>query len=347
MAPSVSIASWNNASSWSIGFLPTDDYIYLDDAHSSFATTLSYVQALDNNFTEAELQLYSSRMYVLGASSQGASGSSHTLTLDGNSSVAINLGLSASDSTTLSNAPNNSTFGGRVFYLGYYLANGNQTSGAVANISLSYTGLRYVTVYQSSSFNNFLDITSSIAGSGGIEKNGNGALILEKPTATTGQPSIYNTFAGDFRLDAGTVSIGQDTDIYNSNPSLRHGALGLGNVTIAGGLIGSADGSSHSIQNCVTIIGDFTTGSSVGGGIILSGNVGLGSATRTITVTVPTTISGNITSSGAGLGKSGTGSLLLSGNNSYGGATSINAGTVQLGSNTIKQPSFCKSDRLS
>ena len=55
-------------------------------------------------------------------------------------------------------------------------------------------------------------------------------------------------------------------------------------------------------------------------------------ATRTVTVTSNTlTVGGAISGSGFGLTKAGSGSLILSGANTYNGSTIISAGTLQIG----------------
>ncbi len=332
--PTASSASWNTSSYWDTQFgsegIPSDDWVELTDSNPAPIpkVTLSYLQTLDNNFSVRYIDIATAYFYVL-SGAHGSGGTSHTLTLTGSgtgtvSVITLEAGSLTGDSSTTYTAS------GATFYLGYRGVTSNvslQTPSALANINLGYSGTKIVNVGQSAS-NLTLAMTSNVSGTGGIEKNGNGTLILEWADGV----AINNTFAGDFKLDSGTVLVGQNSDLFDSNVSLRHGAMGLGNITISSGSLGSADSSTYTIQNNVSVTGSFTSNSPNAGGIVLSGNVSLGSATPTITVTKPLSISGNITSSGAGLGMAGTGTLTLSGTNSFSGGLYVQSGTVVLGS---------------
>ncbi len=315
-----------NISNWedelgNTGSRPSDSYITLTDAlpvgfhragNSGGDGTLSLVETLDQDFTERYVEFGSSNMYVLGGAA-GAGGTSHTLTLTGAANTSSVIIVDASTNT-------------RPIYLGYHsgLSNTVLSAGALANINLSYTGMNQFAITQET-----MNVTSNVSGTGGIKKTGNGTLSLELVDGVSG---IKNTFSGPFELDAGTVLVGQNTDLSDANSSLDHAGLGLGNVTIAGGSIGSSSSSTYTIQNNITVTSDFTSDSPVSGGLILSGTVNLGSANRTITVNKPLTISGNISSSGGGIIKSGTGTLTLSGNNTYSGGTTNSAGMLTIGS---------------
>ena len=148
---------------------------------------------------------------------------------------------------------------------------------------------------------------SVISGTGALTKTGAGVLVL----------SGSNAYSGGTNLSAGTLRVGHD------------GALGTGTLTLAGGTLASADGSTRSFANAVSITADTTFGDATGtGAMVLSGSVGLGGGTRILNTASNLTISGAVTN--GSLTKSGAGTLTLSGSNSYSGGTNINAGTLAL-----------------
>jgi autotransporter-associated beta strand protein len=152
-----------------------------------------------------------------------------------------------------------------------------------------------------------------ISGSGDkATKNGGGTLVL------TGD----NTYSGGLTLSAGTI------DINNA------GALGTGTFTINGGAIDNTSGAFIDIDtaNPITLGGSFTFEGSNAldlgtGAVNLSGN-------RTITVDASTlTVDGAI-SGGHSLIFSGSGTLTLTGTNTYTGGTTLNAGTLNIDSSS-------------
>ncbi len=135
------------------------------------------------------------------------------------------------------------------------------------------------------------DTTISAAignGSGGITKVGSGLLTL----------SGTNTFTGGVSINAGTVSVGSDSNLGDSS-----GALAFGGGTLR------------------------TTA-----GITAARSVSLAAAGGTIDSNgFNSTFSGVISGSG-GLTKTGAGTLTLSGTNTFTGGVTINTGTVAVGS---------------
>ena len=165
-------------------------------------------------------------------------------------------------------------------------------------------------------------LTGSLTGVGGLirDDNGSGTLNING----------NNSFSGGFYITSRAVRLG------NQN------ALGTGTFTIGDPSTAPANSiairstanltGSSAISNAVTVNRDFTIeGSS---GFELSGGMALSGA-RTITVTNSgvsgTILSGIISGSGASLTKAGGETLRLSGANSYTGATTISAGTLQIG----------------
>ena len=170
---------------------------------------------------------------------------------------------------------------------------------------------------------------------GGLTKLGTGTLTL------TGN----NTYAGGTTLDAGTLALGSAT------------ALGsTGTFTVAGGTV-TPSGGNRTVVNPVSLTGSATIGASVetGGpaealtftntltptnaptltvnnnGLTTLGAVNLGSFSRFyLNGTGNVTIGGQVSDTGGGgqLIYFGSGLLTLTAANTYGGGTTVNAGTV-------------------
>jgi autotransporter-associated beta strand protein len=165
---------------------------------------------------------------------------------------------------------------------------------------------------------NNLTVGGVISGSGfGLTKAGNGTLTL----------GGANTYSSGTTINAGTLNI--------NNAS----ALGTGTFTISGGsnaIIDNTTGGAITLSanNAQVWNGNFTfTGTqSLNLG---TGAVALG-ASRTVTVNANNlTVGGVISGTGFGLTKAGSGTLTLSGANTYTGATTVNAGTLLVnGSNS-------------
>jgi len=149
--------------------------------------------------------------------------------------------------------------------------------------------------------------SGALSGGAGLVKEGSGVLLL----------SNSNSFSGGLTLNDGTVRFGND------------GANGTGTLTLNGGTI-EASGGALSLNESVTVGGNFAVGGA--NNLTLSGNMSLGASTRTVTVsnTGVTTFSGIVSGSG-GLTKAGAQTLVLSANNTYTGATTVNAGTLRAG----------------
>ncbi|NDG71091.1 MAG: hypothetical protein EBY32_07245, partial [Proteobacteria bacterium] len=154
-------------------------------------------------------------------------------------------------------------------------------------------------------------ISAILAGTVGANKTTGGTVTL----------SGNNTFSGGVNLSAGQLNINHAA------------AIGNGTLTINGGTLDNTSASAITLSNnnAQNWNGDFAfTGTK-------DLNLGNGSVTmnsaRTVTVSGGNlTVGGVIAGSGFGLTKSGSGNLVLTGANTYNGATVINAGTLQIGS---------------
>ncbi|WP_273793943.1 autotransporter-associated beta strand repeat-containing protein, partial [Brucella anthropi] len=134
------------------------------------------------------------------------------------------------------------------------------------------------------------DLASSISGTGGLEQAGNGILTL----------SGNNTFSGDITLSAGTVSIGSETNLGQtaSNLDFNGGTLQI---------TGTAYKSTSRKINW-------------GNG---GGGFDVADADNTFSINADL-------GAGGALSKSGAGTLILAGSNSYSGGTTIQGGTLSV-----------------
>jgi len=268
------------------------------------------------------------------------SGSGFSLTKAGTGTLTLSGANTYSGGTTLSagtlNINNASALGTGTFTIGSNSTIDNTTAGAITlstnnaqvwNGNFTFTGTqslnlgtgavtlgasRTVTVNGSN-----LTVGGVISGSGfSLTKAGTGTLTL----------SGANTYSGGTTIGTGTSA--GTLNINNAS------ALGTGTFTIAGGSNAIIDNTTAgaitlSTNNAQVWNGNFTfTGTQ-------SLNLGTGAVTlgssRTVTANGSTlTVGGVISGSGFGLTKAGVGTLVLSGANTYTGATAVNAGTLNV-----------------
>ena len=140
------------------------------------------------------------------------------------------------------------------------------------------------------------DILGDSATDGGLTKNGSGTLTL----------SNANTYTGGTNVNAGTLSLGHATDTLADG-----GAVNVGGGTLAIGANSDTVGAVTLTSGAITGSTGTLTGSSYD---VRSGSV-----------------SANLGGSGIALTKSTSGTVILSGTNTYTGGTTINGGTLQFG----------------
>ena len=185
-----------------------------------------------------------------------------------------------------------------------------------------------------------LGSNSSLTGSGSLTKNGSGDLILSGTSSFTGTTTINQgavVLGANQKLGAiagsGNLSLGSYTLTTNASSSTTFsGAIsgsggltknGTGTLTLTGEL--SYTGNT-SINTGTVVIG---SPSQLGGGSY-SGNIA-NSGTLIYSGTSNQTLSGILSGTGV-LTHNASSRLTLTGNNSYSGNTTINTGTVEIGS---------------
>ncbi len=137
--------------------------------------------------------------------------------------------------------------------------------------------------------------SGAISGTGGLIKQGAGALTL----------SGANTYSGQTRINAGTLAAGAN-NVFGDSTS----------VVVNGGVLSLATRSD-------TVAGvQLLSGSITGTSGVLTSTSDYDLQSGTVTATLAGTVA---------LNKSTGGTVLLSGANTYSGATNINAGTLRLG----------------
>lgn len=159
---------------------------------------------------------------------------------------------------------------------------------------------------------NDFTVANVIAGTGTLNQNGTGVLTL----------SGNSSYSGSTVINSGTIAVGSDT------------TLGSGVLNFNGnnGAFRSANASTRTLANPIIFGGTTAILGSSGTGDLIFNNASVNNGTLTKTLIVSnaiTTISGSITNSGAII-KSGPGTLVLGGNNTYVGTTTVNAGTLRI-----------------
>ena len=308
--------NWGNATTPNLGSVPgpTANLIFSNNAFTSPAFQLTTAQNVDlqQNRTAASLQFDAPFNYTL----QG-----YQLTLDNGSNSAAITVTSAQPGgahTLQSNLQLNSNLN----------INTNTNTALVLAGSVS-AGTKTFTLNN----NGTTTFAGPITGSGTMTQSNTstGTIIIAGNSATT--------YTGNIDIQRGTLQLGGSnvlsaaTNLSLSNPITGIGTFNLANYNqTLGSLTYTSGGAVTTGSGTLTLGGDVTSLASATEAT-MTGNLNLGSATRTFNVAPGAAandlnISASISGTGAGINKTGTGTLLLSGNNSFNGANTITAGTV-------------------
>lgn len=163
-------------------------------------------------------------------------------------------------------------------------------------------------------------VTGTVSGTGTIAKQNDGGLYLMSDNSAS--------FSGTVSLRRGELIVGHDKALGSGTFEFR-----TNNDTYS--RIRSSDGSARTIANPVTISAEILNnaaarhlfGSADSGSLTFTGPITI-NGNRKFEVYVATEFAGNVGGTGGFTMQTGTGTLILSGDNSYSGATAINAGTL-------------------
>lgn len=312
--------------------------------NNAAAGTISLTKAGAGTWTLLGTNTYSGNTTIsagtLVASNNSAFGSVGMVTL-ANTDARLELGdgITIDRPLTVADAGNNKTLG----------LQGGATSGI-------YAGAITNNEATAANFDVFagaggtLTISGGISGAGGLEKQGDGTVVL----------SGANDYAGATTVRRGTLQLGANDVLSDAGLTLANIDGGSATVDLAGrtdaiaaltigGTGATADYSTNQVIDSVgggrlKLGGNVTynlggaNGTNAAG--LIAAGLDLDGAARTFTVNDSAladedlVISGAITNSSgspASLTKAGGGTLLLSGTNSYDGGTVINIGTLKLG----------------
>jgi autotransporter-associated beta strand protein len=241
--------------------------------------------------------LISSANLALGALTKNGSG---TLTLNAFNEYTGGMTVNAG-TLVLGHATNTLANAGAVTVNGGTLSLGsnNDTIGALTLTGGSITGTTGVLTASSYALQN--GTVSAILG---------GSASINKTTAGTVTLSAANTFSGGITLGGGTLVLG------NAN------AAGSGVITQTSGSSVLSIDTGGMISNTMIVSNVLARQSTT-----LNGSITVNNATFDVENGDTLTISGVVSGSG-GVTKTGNGTLILSGSNSYNGSTVVNAGTL-------------------
>lgn len=239
-------------------------------------------------------------------------------------------GLYKSTTGTVQLSGNNSYTGGTFLSSGTLEAladnvlsdNGDLTIGGSSNASQIYGGGTYALGAFSETIQNLTINSGSLTGTGtltadsfnlvlgSIDANlsGSGALTKNGPGYTTFTLSGDHSYTGGTNINSGTLALGADSTFSHTGTFL-------------------VDGGRFSVNNYTASVGNLA---------LDSGTItGSGTISATSYAVEAGTILANLAGASAKLTKSGSGTVTLSGSNTYGGGTKISMGIIAIGANNV------------
>jgi autotransporter-associated beta strand protein len=171
-------------------------------------------------------------------------------------------------------------------------------------------------------------ISGVISGSGGLTKNGSGILTLSGTAA--------NTYTGTTTVNAGELDLNKTAGV---NAIAGNLVIGDGTGTDTVKLLAAnqiADTAAVQIDGTSGVLNLNGNNETIGsladrtGGTGTAGSVLLGTGTLTISPTSGSTTFSGVISGGGNLVKTGSGTQVLAGNNTYTGTTTISGGTLTI-----------------
>ncbi len=222
-------------------------------------------------------------------------GATALLDLNGHNQAVLTLtfggtGATATSTNNVSTGAGTLTLGGTVTYSATNNPLGATLSG---NVDLG-AATRTFAVGNSTTATDDLTVSAAISGGTGVgvTKTGTGTLVF----------SGANTYAGTTTVSAGVLKAGAAGSLSSASA-----------VSLAAGTTLDLNGHDQSI-----------------GSLTGSGSVTLGAGTLTAGADNTSTTSTAVISGSGGIGKAGTGTFTVSGNNTYSGANTVSAGTLRV-----------------
>lgn len=248
---------------------------------------------------------------ALGTSAAGVVITTGVLELTNNITI-VNEALTIS--TTLMNGSGNNTWTGNITVVtnGAIIQSSSGTTLTLSgNIDISASNIMMTLQGASTNSNN---VTGIVTGAGGIKKSGTGTWLL----------SNANTFTGGVLLHNGTLGVNNAQALGTDTLTITQGTPGnILNLSNTSGADITHNNILISINNNFRFVG--TNNLNLGSGnVFLTADVSC-AVLSNYTLTIEGVISGAYAFS-----KTNTGTLILTGTNTYTGATNVNAGTLQI-----------------